>query len=260
MKKIFLYFTVAHMMVMISSCENSSSNNVDNKNNNDPIQESSDNEKIKLLDKSVINLPDDELLNLINAAADLSSFFYENRDLSYNKINFEIIGKQPYRISSNTFCFVIVGVPNPGGCHFCSGTNFIAILKLIDSKWQIINKPFNTESNSGGSYGNYANFDNLYVVGNSTIALEISGGGGNQGSMHTSRSIYLIDNNQISLAVEGQKHEDDLGNTGTMNNDWEIKFIDTGADIYDLLEEKKSEGKIISSRVLKFNKASMKFE
>lgn len=263
MKKTFLYFTLAHMMIMLSSCGNVSSNNADDKNPEDNIQASSNEEKIKLLDKSFINLPDDELLNLINAHADLSSLFYENRDVSYNEIGFEIIGKQPYRLSNKTYCFVVVGVPNPATCHFCSGTNLIAVLQLIDSKWQIINKPFNTESNSGSSYGNYARFDNFYIVGNSTIAIEISGGGGNQGAMDVSRSIYLIDNNQISLVFDGQKFvcaPRYLGDTVPMINDWDIKFIDAGTDIYDLVEEKKSEGKIISTRVLKFKKSSKKFE
>lgn len=258
MKKTFLYFTLAHMMIMLSSCGNSSTNTADNKNQKDSIQASSNEEKIKLLDKSVINLPDDELLNLINAHADLSSLFYENRDVSYNEIGFEIIGKQPYRLSNKTYCFVVVGVPNPAGYHSSSGTNLIAILQLIDSKWQLTNKP--SELSSGGSFGNYADFDNFYIVGNSTIAIELSGGYGGQGYMYESRSIYLIDYNQINLVFEGQKHEDDLGNGGTMNNDWEIKFIDAGADIYDLVEEKKIEGKIISTRVLKFNNTSKKFE
>jgi len=258
MKKIFLFFILAHMIIMISSCGNASSNNADIKTSNDSIQASSNEEKIKLLDKSVINLSDNELLNLINADADLSSFFYENRDLSYNEVGFEIIGKQPYRLSNKTYCFVIVGVSNPDGCHGCFGTNLIGILQLIDSKWQLINKP---ESNlSGSSWGKNADFDKFFIVGNSTIAVVLSGGMGAQGSMYESRSIYLIDNNQISLVFEGQKHEDDLGRGGTMNNDWDIKFIDAGADIFDLVEEKKSEGKIISTRVLKFNNTSKKFE
>jgi hypothetical protein len=263
MKKIFLFFTLAHMMIMISSCGNASSNNADNKTPKDSIQESTDEQKIKLLDKSVINLPDDELLNLINADADLSSLFYENRDVSYNEIGFEIIGKQPYSLSNKTYCFVIVGVPNPQDCHGCSGTNLIAILQLIDSKWQLINKPFDIGSNPRNGWGNYADFDNFFIVGKSTIAIELSGGGGNQGSMYIGRSIYLINNNQISLAFDGQKYEcalRDLGDTVAMINDWDIKFIDAGSDIYDLVEEKKNEGKIISTRVLKFKKSSKKFE
>jgi hypothetical protein len=244
---------------MISSCGNASSNNADNKPQKDSIQESSNKEKIKLLDKSAINLPDDELLNLIKGKADLSGFFKENTSVSYDQIDFEIIRKQTYQSSGNTFCFVIVGVANPDGCHGCSGTNLIAILQLIDSKWQLIHKPFNTESNPFNSWGNNADFDNFYIVGKSTIAIMLSGGMLAQGFNGESRSIYLIDNNQINLVFEGQKHEDDLGNGGTMNNDWEIKFIDAGADIYDLVEEKKSEGKIISTRVLKFNNTSKKF-
>jgi hypothetical protein len=180
--------------------------------------------------------------------------------VSYDQINFEIIRKQTYQCAGNTCCFVIVGVANPDGCHGCSGTNLIAILKLVDSKWQLINKPFNTESNPFNGWGNYAGFDNLYIVGKSTIAVVLSGGMLAQGFNGESRSIYLIDNNQISLVFEGQKHEDDLGNGGTTNNDWDIKFIDAGTEIYDLVEEKKSEGKIISSRVLKFKKSSKKFE
>jgi uncharacterized protein YfkK (UPF0435 family) len=258
LKRVFLFFILAHMLLMISSCGNASSNNADDKNPKDSIQASSNEEKIKLLDKSVINLPDDELLNLINADADLSSLFYENRDVSYNEIGFEIIGKQPYSLSNKTYCFVIVGVPNPKDYHSSSGTNLIAILQLIDSKWKLINKP--SELSSGGSWGNYANFDNFYIVGKSTIAIELSGGMLAQGFYGEGRSIYLIDNNQISLVFEGQKHEDDLGNGGTTNNDWDIKFIDAGTDIYDLVEEKKSEGKIISTRVLKFKKSSKKFE
>ncbi|MCX6293879.1 MAG: hypothetical protein NT127_06250 [Sphingobacteriales bacterium] len=257
MKKICLFFILANMMTIISNCQNPLSNNADNKNNNDVIQKSSNNQKIKLLDKSVINLSDDVLLNLIKGQADLGGFFYENPTTSYSEINFEIICKQPYRISSKSFCFVIVGVANLGGCHGCSGTNLIAILQFIDSKWQLIHKPINTGSNPRNSWGNNADFDNFYIVGKSTIAIELSGGMGNHGAMYLSRSIYLIDNNQISLVFEGQKYEQ---NEQGLINEWDIKFIDAGADIYNLLEEKKSEGIIIKSRVLKFNNSSKKFE
>jgi len=218
---------------------------------------SSVNNTITLLDKSVINLTDNALLNLIKGQADLGGFFYKNPNTSYSQINFEIICKQPYRISSKTFCFVIVGVANEDGCHGCSGTNLIAILQLIDSKWQLIHKPINTESNPSNSWGKNADFDNFYIVGKSTIAIELSGGMGNHGSMYLSRSIYLIDNNKIRLVFEGQKYED---NGQGLINEWDIKFIDAGAGIHNLVEEKKSEGKIIKSRVLKFNNTSKKFE
>jgi hypothetical protein len=72
--------------------------------------------------------------------------------------------------------------------------------------------------------------------------------------------------NNIHLIYEGQKHEDDQANKGAreyknLEDEYVISFQKSPpSKYYDLIETKKSHGKKVKTRILKFNENAMKYE
>lgn len=211
-------------------------------------------EGINILDKSVIKLTESQIISIMNI--DLSSIIIDGytifNEIEKPKINLAHI--QPYKIGNAIFAFTIVNIVNPKGCNGCSGTNIIGCLELKDKRW-VRKNILNTNSSPRNSWGEAAEYVNFYLAGKSSIAIELIGGQTGTGVSTRIRNIYLINKSgQIIKAYDNLSHEDDLGRGGKTNDDWNIKFIESEKEIFDIEEIKSSNNKIIKTRLLKFDK------
>jgi hypothetical protein len=233
----------------------------------DNIQAIIDDQPIKLLESSLFNISNEELIRLMNVSdEDLGESFinFQNPEI---KPTYEIIGKQLYQLKGKVCCLVVMGVTNPNTSHASSGTNYIACFEIKDNNWRIEYPAFNTEFNPSSGFGIPAIFDKFVLFGDQNLALILEGGWVGMGYIAEYRAIYGLGiNNEIHLIYAGLKEENDQLNRGTnyfqnFQDIYEISFQkSTNSKYYDFIETKKSHGKKVKTSVLKFNEKTMKYE
>lgn len=214
---------------------------------------------IQLISSEGLSLTNSELIQLINILpSELGPDFNSEINPSL-KPKFEIQGKQIFEWKGKKYALVVVGVTNPNDCHGCHGTNFINLLKWSSNQWVLIEK-YNTNSTPTDGWGNSAELITFRSTGKESIAIILSAGFGSQGSMEVYEVIYQFFDSRILKVFEGLTLENDEANLGHVDNEYERSFFDNGGEFFDLKETKKSHGKIVSTRTLKFNPLTQKYE
>lgn len=233
----------------------------------DSIQKILDDQPIKFLESSLINISNEELILLMNVKdEDLGEQFINNYSPDLKPI-YEIIGKQLYTLKGKVFCLVVMGVTNPNNYHVYSGTNYLACFEVINDNWKLLNHSKNTEYNPGAGFGNPGWLDKFVLFGDQKLAIILEGGYTGMGLEMGKRAIYGVDNeNKIHLIYEGQTYENDQANKGSdmyqnKDDEYQISFQkSTSSKYYDLIETKKDHGKKVKTTILKFNENTMKYE
>jgi hypothetical protein len=214
---------------------------------------------IQLIDSAELSLTNGELIQLINILpSELGPEFISeiNPDL---KPTFEIQGRQVFEWKGKKYALVVVGVTNPNDYHAAAGTNFINLLKWSSNQWVIVEKN-NTNSNPINGWGKFAELNAICLTGKESIAIILNGGFTSWGIMEGYEVIYQFCDSQIVKVFEGLQLEYDGGNNGQKDIEYERSFIDNGGEFFDLKETKKSNGKLVSSIVFKFNQITKRYE
>jgi hypothetical protein len=120
---------------------------------------------------------------------------------------------------------------------------------------------------SNGGYGNPAQFDKFILFGDQNLAIILEGGYEGMGFIEGHRKIYGLDkDNRIQLIYKGRIIENDMANENdsmfqNLDDEYEISFKRlTNYEYYDLIETKKSHGKTVKTKILKFNENTKKYE
>lgn len=226
----------------------------------DSLKEMIMNKPIELLSDEWMNLPDDEILELINIShEELGEYFFD--EFNPNKFpDFSVLGKQVFIKKAKKYVLVIIGVNNPNDCHGCHGTNFLVLLEDNNSIWRVLNKT-NAELNQNMGWGMSSDLEGIYKNGEHSVAIILESGMSGQGSSLSNYSMYILNqNNVFEYVFSGLSFESDKGVGGQIENEYSLSFKDNGKKYYDLIETKKSHGKVVSTRVLSFNNSSLKYE
>jgi hypothetical protein len=232
----------------------------------DSIQKILDGQPIKLLESSLINVSNEELIGLMNVS---NSDFYEgfftiwngsNNSNNVNTIDYlEISGKQLFQLSGTKYCVAVVPVQSPNSFVSSEGTSILALFKINNGFWTLLSK-YNT--NFGGQLGNPPSFEKFSLMGDKNITLELSNFLQGQGSTHHQRMIFAILNNEFVSVYGGDKHYDEFGRAGSSANssDTEVTFIKSNSKFFDLQVKVQEKGKKVKMTILKFNETTMKYE
>jgi hypothetical protein len=213
----------------------------------------------QLISSEELSLTNEELIKLINILpSELGPDFISEINPSL-KPKYEIQGKQIFEWIGKKYALVVVGVTNPNDCHGCYGTNFINLLKWSSNQWVLVEKN-NTFSIPTYGWGNFAELNTIRSMGKESIAIILSAGFTSQGMMEEYEVIYQFFDSRILKVFEGLLLENDGGNFGQKDIEYERSLIDNGREFFDLKETKKSHGKIVSTRTLKFNPLTQKYE
>jgi hypothetical protein len=233
----------------------------------DSIQAIIDEQPIKLLESSLINISNEELIYLMNVRDEDLGEAFVNPQNPEIKPTYQIIGKQLFKIKGNVYCLVAMGVTNPNTYHASSGTNYIACFEIKDNNWRLEYPAKNTEYIPSVGFGNPAWLEKFIMYGDKSLAIILEGGYTGTGISMGSRAIYgLDDTHKIFLLYNGQSYENDQANKGS--NWFQNIEIENNIKLqksilskyYDLIETEKSHGKIIKTTILKFNETTMKYE
>jgi len=224
------------------------------------LTEQQSSEDLILLDVSFISLSENEIIDLMQI--DLSSlgddFF--NQDEQGLKPSIKIAQVQPFKIGNTTYAFAIININNLNDCNGCSGTNIIGCLELKNDNWILKNK-INSNSSPSNSWGEAAEYIKFYICGKSAIGIELQGGQTGSGITENYRCIYIINKDaHIFKAYENISLNDDLGMGGNKNENWDIQFIKSEKEYFDIEEIKYNNKKKIKSRILILNKNLYKYQ
>ena len=233
----------------------------------DSIQKILNEQPIKFLDNRLINVSDKQLIHLMNVKDEDLGEAFVNQQNPEIKPTYDIIGKQLFLLKGKVYCIVIMGVTNPNTLHVSSGTNYLACFEIVNEKWKLLHSPKNTEFVPSVGFGIPAWLDKFVQFGDQKIAVILEGGYTGQGMDFGSRAIYGLDNEKkFHLIYEGIISKNDSANKGTslfMNIDknMDVKFVGSSiSPFFNLIETEKSHGKIVKTRTLIFNEATMKYE
>ena len=214
---------------------------------------------IELISSEELSLTNAGLIQLINILpSELGPDFISEIDPSL-KPKFEIQGKQVFEWKGKKYALVVVGVTNPNDYHAAAGTNYISLLEWNATHW-IFKFKINTNSNPMNGWGNFAELNTICSTGKESFAIILNGGFTSWGTMVGYEVIYQFYDSRILKVFEGLLLENDGGNNGQKDIEYERSFIDNGREFFDLKETKKSHGKVVSNRVLKFNSTTQKYE
>ncbi len=272
-KFITLVLSLFILTCFINSCKNKTSNdksldeNHELKSIEDSIQKIKDGQPINLLESSLINVSNEELILLMNVRDEDLGEAFVNLQNPEIKPTYEIIGKQLFRLKGKVYCIVVMGVTNPNTLHVDSGTNYLACFEVTNDNWKLIHPSKNTEFNPGVGFGDPASLDKFIIFGDRRIAVILEGGYAGMGLDMGNRVIYGLDNeNKFHLIFDGFVYENDEGNRGNdmfqnIDDEYDIEFKkSTSFEYYDLIETKKSHGKKVKTAILKFNENTMRYE
>ena len=235
----------------------------------DSIQKIINQQPIKLLNNGWITISDEEIIQLMNVKDEDLGAEFINEESPEIKPIYEIIGKQFFQLKGRLFCFVAMGVTNPNTAHIFHGANYLKCFEVKKDKWTLLHSSENIEiSLSNGGYGNPAQIDKFILFGDRNLAIILEGGYTGMGVMMGNRAIYGLDNeNKINLIYEGQTFDNDQANKydksmfQNLDDEYEISFNrSTNYEYYDLIETKKSHGKTVNTKILKFNENTKKYE
>ena len=229
----------------------------------DSIQKIIDEEPFKFLDNSLINVSNEELIKLMRITSmDLGDEFREWNGYSFAEFKEESFksttGKQLFQLEGRKYCVVILEVNNQNTFVGAAGTTFIGLFEENNGLWRLLNK---INTNFGGQMGNPSSFEKFSLMGDKTLAVQLSNFSQGQGSTYQARKIFVLINNEFVLVYQGDKHWDEGGRTGSMTNssETEVSFIKSKTKFYDL-QVNVQEGKKVKTTILKFNENSMKYE
>jgi len=180
-----------------------------------------------------------------------------------------------FRMDNRKFGIVIYAVWNPESeaWHKIPGTNIIAVFENIEGDWKLIQK-YNTYSTPSFHMGLGAEFLGVQVIGERQLGLIFWGGEFSTGSIEDRYGIFQFDGKKIDEIYFGLRREYNVScwanyesdeeiskNTeGCIDDFYELTFEETNQEYYNLIETKKSDGKIVSTRTLKFNPLTQKYE
>jgi hypothetical protein len=233
----------------------------------DSIQKILDEQPIKLLESSLINVSNEELIRLMNVRDEDLGEAFVNPQNPEIKPAYEIIGKQLFMLKGKVYCIVVMGVTNPNTLHVYSGTNYLACFEVGNDNWKLLYPSKNTEFIPAVGFGYPASLDKFIIIGERRIAVILEGGYAGMGTDMGNRVIYGFDHeNKFHLIFEGVVFKNDHANRGTnmfrnIDDEYDIEFKkSTSSKYFDLIETKKSHGKKVKTTILNFNENLMKYE
>jgi uncharacterized protein YigA (DUF484 family) len=225
----------------------------------DSLQFILENMPIQLIDSAELSLTNGELIQLINILpSELGPEFISEMN-PVLKPTFEIQRRQVFEWKGKKYALVVVGVTNPNDYHAASGTNYLTLLEWNSSNW-IVKLKINTHSIPSVGWGLFASLEQIIMTGKESISIILSGGYTSGGIIQEYEVIYQFCNYEILNVFEGLLLENDGANFGNIDNQFKRSFIDNGREFFDLKETKKSHGKVVSSKVFKFNPTTQKYE
>jgi hypothetical protein len=128
---------------------------------------------IQLLPDNFFALSDNELIKLFSVKdSDLGENFVPESNLNLRP-KYSIIGRKFFSSEGRVYLVAIMGVNNPNDDHVFAGTSFIACFKLINSKFFICNKPFNTIEEAYGDFGRPPSFENISISGRDQLSISL---------------------------------------------------------------------------------------
>lgn len=231
---------------------------------------------IEFLGSYEMNLDNRQLLSELNLTVD----FFKNSIDQGNWENLKHVyelkiteqAKIVFRMDNRKFGIVIYAVWNPESetWYRIPGTNIIAVFENIEGDWKLIQK-YNTYSEPYSFRGTGAAFLGVQVIGKSKLGFVFWGGTHlNGGYIEETYAIFQFDGNGIDRIYDGIRYESDQASkteeeisknpVGYTDDFYELTFQETNQEYYNLIETKKSHGKIVSTRTLKFNPLTQKYE
>jgi hypothetical protein len=230
----------------------------------DSIQAIIDNRPIEFLDRSIFDKTEEEMIELINiTSVDLGEEFKAWNGYSFVEFNKDpiksITGIQLFQLGGKKYCTAILEVFNQNTFVGAAGTSFIVLFEENNGFWRL-SKKINTYF--GGQMGNPSSFEQFSLMGDKTLALELSNFSQGQGITNQYRMIYALINKEFVLVYQGDKHWDELGRTGSSANasDAIVTFMKSNSKFFDLQVKVREEGKKVKTTILKFNESTMKYE
>lgn len=189
---------------------------------------------------------------------------------SLSELEIKEQAKIVFQMGTRKFCIIVFEVWNPESeiMYRASGTNVIGVFENINSKWTFINKYNTYELCPGNIYGNGSELIGFSVSGINKISLVFEGGYTvYSGIQWANNVIFEFDGLEFYSSFEGKAlYSDEAGidyetnKEGTTNSTWRISFEESKKDYYDLVETEFSHGKVVSTRTLKFNPLTQKYE
>ena len=224
----------------------------------DSIQAIIDDQPIKLLENSLINKSDEEIIQLFNInVEELTS------DLDHGLVQgyfIDIVGKQVFSLRGGKYCSLMLTITFPSFPVGFPGTTIMGLLVENNGNWDLIKK---TDVFFGGQAGNPSVLEKYCLVGEKCLAVVLSNFTQGQGSFFEQRKIFSLINNDFIQVYEGIKSGNDLASTWSqnVNDEYDIEFKKSSKSAYyDLIETKKSHGKKVKTTTLKFNETTIKYE
>jgi len=215
---------------------------------------------IVLLKKGPKDINDNELIKLFQINKYDPEAFSIKKYNQYLNPKFSVNKKQFFRRGKENYILAVLGLWLEGGNHFDTGASYIGCFQLVDEKWELTNKPLKVEGRS--MWGNCDDVKTIEKYGENLICASLEGGQGNQGFMETNIGYYGFNSqNEIKLIYSGLTSSSDGGAGGSTNDEYEYKFlIAKNLTYYQLEKIKKSNEKIVSKKLLKFNENTLKYE
>lgn len=231
---------------------------------------------IEFLGNYEMNLDNQSLMGKLNLTIEFFKNVIDSDNWKYLKDLYELEfteqAKIVFRMDNRKFGIVIYAVRNPESDKWyrIPGTNIIAVFENIEGDWKFLQK-YNTQSEPYSIRGTGAGFLGVQVIGESKIGFVFWGGTHlNGGYIEETYAIFQFDGIGIDKIFEGKRYESDYSsrteeeiilNPELYNEDfYELTFQETNQEYYNLIETKKSHGKVVSTRVLSFNNSSLRYE
>jgi hypothetical protein len=224
----------------------------------DSIQRIIDDQPIELLESSLINKSDEEIIQFFNINVEEST-----SDLDYGLVRgyfIDLGGKQVFSLGGKKYCSLMLTITFPSFPVGFPGTTILGLLVENNGSWDLIKK---TDVFFGGQAGNPSVLEKFCLVGEKCLAVVLNNFTQGQGAFYEQRKIFSLINNDFVQVYEGIKSGYDLVSTWSQNVDdeYDIEFKkSTSSKYFDLIETKKSHGKKAKTTILKFNENLMKYE
>jgi hypothetical protein len=224
----------------------------------DSIQKILDDQPIKLLDFSLINVSDEELIKLFNInVEELKS------DLDYRLVQeyfIDIGGKQVFSLGGKNYCSLMLTITFPSFPFGFPGTTIMGLLVETNGIWNLIKK---TDVFFGGQAGNPSVLEKYGLMGDKILFVKLNNYWMQHGTSNEETKVFALIENEFISVYSGLKGQNDQMSTWSQNIDdeYDIEFKKSTSSKYnDLIETKKSHGKKVKTTILKFNENTMRYE
>ena len=226
--------------------------------------------------KIINNQPIKLLVNIDNEKNDeelIESFNMSLSDVQHDGCNtfekFSILGKQDFISGIDTFRCIVLGAICQDKIHPTSGTNFIGLFKISNSlQIKLIDI---IEAKGSFGFGSCANLEGIKIMGRKNLCVILNQGYYGSGQSLEDRFFFKVNRSKID-PIKFKENEEVLGKKheyfgGIVNNnfegfiEWNIKFIESQKDVFDLqVVEKESNKSNVKTTILKFNENAMNYE